>query len=864
MVARMESSASEVRGAGAAVGVRPGRRREVGVPAAAPATLLPGVSVVLPCFDEAENVAEAIRAAIEAGAASAERCEIVVVDDGSSDGTGRIAAACAAADPRVRIVAHERNRGYGEALRSGLQAASMPWILLTDADLQFDLGQLAELVPLTAEADLIVGRRVQRRDPAIRRLNAGLWNRLVRSRFRLPVRDVDCAFKLVRAEYVRDVELRARGALISTELVVRAVAAGARVRELGVRHLPRTAGEQSGANPRVVARAFRELVQMHGELRTLAVGPTVERRRTGLGPRLVAAAPIVLVLAAAAALRLWSFAGVGGNAFYDAAVRSMSLSWHNLFFGAFDPTGMAAIDKAPVDLWLQVASVKLLGFGTVALRLPEALGGIAAVWLLYGLGRRLFGRAAGLAAAAALAVLPASVLTGRSDTMDSLMSALTVLAAWLVVRAAQSPERRVRWLIAGGAALGLAFNVKLSEALIPLPAIALLGWIALEGPARRRLAALGAGGAAFLLVACSWLVAVTLAPGPKPFPIGSQDGTAWNVVVVFDGLARLGLTTTNGPQPRAGGAGPLVLFGAGGARMGAMIGGELVVALLAGGVALALARGPRRTRLQRAGIAFTACWLLTGMAVFSLTGGLRTRYLEALAPAVALALGAGVTALARAATGASARARRAALAALAVTIVGAAGYAIPSAHPPRAALIGAGVAALLVCLAPLARSVRPLRAGLLVVALAGLLAIPTITAVRIAGHHASDAGNPGGMPLAEVARIDRYLTSHGGGARYAYAVTAAAKAGPLIVADPRPVLVLTTAYGIPLTSAHRLAADVRAGQVRYALMGGSPCRPGAVHATGCAPAVMWARAHGTDVSIAAGAYHHGMLLRLRA
>jgi 4-amino-4-deoxy-L-arabinose transferase-like glycosyltransferase len=851
-----------VRGVEAALGVRPARR-QIDVPSAAPATLLPGLSVVLPCFDEADNVAEAIRAAIEAGAASSEHCEVIVVDDGSTDGTRRIAAACAAADPRVRVVVHERNRGYGEALRSGLRAASMPWILLTDADLQFDLGQLAELVPLTAEADLIVGRRVQRRDPAIRRLNARLWNGLVRGLFRLPVRDVDCAFKLVRAEYVRDVELRARGALISTELVVRAIAAGARVREQSVRHLPRVAGEQSGANARVVARAFRELAQLHGELHGLALERS-PAPRTGLVPRLAAAAPLVLVLALAAGLRLWSFAGVGGNAFYDAAVRSMSLSWHNLFFGAFDPTGMAAIDKAPVDLWLQVASVKLLGFGTVALRLPEALGGIAAVWLLYALGRRLFGRAAGFAAATALAVLPASVLTGRSDTMDSLMSALIVLAAWLVVRAAQSPGARVRWLLAAGAALGLAFNVKLSEALIPLPAIALLGWLALEGPARRRLAALGAGGAAFLVVSCSWLVAVTLASGTKPFPIGSQDGTAWNVVVVFDGLARLGLTTTNGPQPTTGGAGPLVLLGSGGARMGAMIGGELIVALLAGGVALLLARGPQLSRLTRAGIAFTACWLLTGLVVFSFTGGLRTRYLEALAPAVALALGAGVAAIARAATGSSPRARRAAVAALALTILAAAGYAIPTAQPPRAALIGAAVAALLICLSPVARSAPPLRAGLLVVALAGLLAIPAITAVRLADHHLSDAGNPGGMPLAEVARLDHYLAVHRHAARYAFAVTAAAKAGPLIVRDPRPVLVLTTAYGIPLTSAHRLAADVRTGKVRYVLMGGSPCRPGAAHATGCAPAVMWARAHGTDVSLKAGAYHHGTLLRLRA
>jgi hypothetical protein len=142
----------------------------------------------------------------------------------------------------------------------------MPWVLLTDADLQFDLDQLEHFVPLTHDADVVMGWRIARQDPLHRRVNAAAWNRLVRHTFHLQVRDVDCAFKLIRRDLVDGLALTSSGAMISTELLVRAQDTGARIRELGVEHRPRLAGEQSGANPRVVLRAFRELRQLRRDL----------------------------------------------------------------------------------------------------------------------------------------------------------------------------------------------------------------------------------------------------------------------------------------------------------------------------------------------------------------------------------------------------------------------------------------------------------------------------------------------------------------------------------------------------------------------------------------------------------------------
>lgn len=228
---------------------------------------LAGLSVVLPCLDEAENIAQAIDEALTAAARCADAVEVIVVDDGSRDATGSIAAAIGHRDPRVRLVTHEVNRGYGAAVRSGIAASSMPWVLLTDADLQFDLAELADLLPLTPDHDIVAGFRIARQDPAHRRAAAHAWNALMRHSFKIAVRDVDCAFKLVRGPELRALELRSDGAMISSELYARAAAAGFAVAEAGVHHRPRLAGEPTGGDARVIVRAFRERRELRRALR---------------------------------------------------------------------------------------------------------------------------------------------------------------------------------------------------------------------------------------------------------------------------------------------------------------------------------------------------------------------------------------------------------------------------------------------------------------------------------------------------------------------------------------------------------------------------------------------------------------------
>jgi glycosyltransferase involved in cell wall biosynthesis len=238
-----------------------------------PRLLLDGVSVVLPAYDEEDNIAEAIRQALAAAERVSLRQEVIVVDDGSRDATAAIAFAWRARDARVRLVRHEHNRGYGSAVRTGIAAAGMEWVLLTDADLQFDLGQLSEFVPHTLDSDLVLGYRATRSDPFVRRVNARAWNALVRRFFGVSARDVDAAFKLIRRDVLDGMELASTGAMIDTELLAKAGRRGARMVERPVEHRPRIAGQASGANPLVILRAFAELFRLRRDMREPAQLP---------------------------------------------------------------------------------------------------------------------------------------------------------------------------------------------------------------------------------------------------------------------------------------------------------------------------------------------------------------------------------------------------------------------------------------------------------------------------------------------------------------------------------------------------------------------------------------------------------------
>ena len=642
--------------------------------------------------------------------------------------------------------------------------------------------------------------------------------------------------------------------------------------------------------------------------------------RAGTLARGAAWVALAAITAGAAALRFAHLGQVIGDPFYDGAVRSMGLSWHNFYFGAVEPSGAIAIDKPPVDLWLQVASVKLLGFGSAALKTPEALAGTLAVPLLYAAVRPVFGVRAGLAAALALAVLPIEVITARSDTMDAVMMALTVLALALLVRAARSG--RTVWLLGAAAALGIAFDVKLLESVVALPGLALLAWLGLPGARRRRTVQLALATVVYVAVALAWLTGTLLfAAHDRPWAYGSTNGSAWNSAFVFNGLDRLEGKSLEGAQaayqpnrhyPEATQAerdaipilppSPTRLLDRIGPLSGERLGLEVLAGLLLGGAALVALLWERRTRRrdaitteaaanappdrprdtdrsretlafgERAGgvqiigqrlrlalLAGLMVWLLTGIALFSDMSRLHPRYTEAFAPAVAGALGIGLA-------WASERRGRDRTLVLSVTLLAVALYAERLLFGTSTVwwlTAAAAVSAVALACSGFPRGDRQ-RTGVTVLALVGLLAIPLWASLNAVNENVSDTNPLGILHHGELAPLSAYLRAHQGGAYYEVAFDSGTKMGELVERDAKPILVLSTLEGHVFTSLARLRALAAAGEVRYAFLdeGCGPQSPSTD--PDCSPPARWVSEHGTDVSKQAGMPRPGMLWRLPA
>lgn len=240
---------------------------------------MPSISLVLPAYNEAENIEPMVAEATPALESVTADYEIIVVDDGSSDDTAGAARRVMETHDHVRMVQHPINQGFGAAVFSGFTSAQKDWIFYTDADRQFVLAELGNFVPHMDQADLIAGYRAPRRDPFLRVFYGKGWSMLCTLAFGYTVRDVDCGFKLFRREIIEQLapQIRSRGATFSIEWLVRAKRAGYRFVELPVTHRPRVAGSQTGANLNVITRAFRELWRFRVQLWREGPAPSISK-----------------------------------------------------------------------------------------------------------------------------------------------------------------------------------------------------------------------------------------------------------------------------------------------------------------------------------------------------------------------------------------------------------------------------------------------------------------------------------------------------------------------------------------------------------------------------------------------------------
>lgn len=222
---------------------------------------MPSLSIVVPAYNEAANVVPAIEEISKVAQTLNIDYEIILVNDGSRDATGELARTqLAPRIPNFKIVEHFPNRGYGGALKAGFAAATQDLIAFTAADQQFDFREITRLLDkLTPGMTLVSGWRVNRQDPLIRRLNGMGWNLVVAILFGRSIHDIDCGFKVFRREVLQRINIESNGAMIDTEMLAELRARGYQLTDVPVTHLPRIAGNPTGANLKVIVRAFRDL-----------------------------------------------------------------------------------------------------------------------------------------------------------------------------------------------------------------------------------------------------------------------------------------------------------------------------------------------------------------------------------------------------------------------------------------------------------------------------------------------------------------------------------------------------------------------------------------------------------------------------
>ena len=225
------------------------------------------ISAFFPAYNDAGTIASMVVMADRTLRQLTDDYEIIVVNDGSPDHTGEVLEELAARYPRLRVITHPRNRGYGGALRSGFAHATKELVFYTDGDAQYDPRELALLLPaLTPDVDLVNGYKIQRHDPLHRIIIGRIYHHLVRVLFRLRLRDVDCDFRLMRRRIFEQIDLQEDSGVICVELMTKVQQAGFRIAEVPVHHYHRAYGKSQFFNFRRIALVGRDLVRLWWQL----------------------------------------------------------------------------------------------------------------------------------------------------------------------------------------------------------------------------------------------------------------------------------------------------------------------------------------------------------------------------------------------------------------------------------------------------------------------------------------------------------------------------------------------------------------------------------------------------------------------
>jgi 4-amino-4-deoxy-L-arabinose transferase-like glycosyltransferase len=596
------------------------------------------------------------------------------------------------------------------------------------------------------------------------------------------------------------------------------------------------------------------------------------------------------VLLLAAALYLVNLAVSGyANVYYSGAAWAASQSWSAWFMGAIDPATFITVDKPPLSTMVMGLSVRLFGLSSASILVPEALMGVAAVGLLMAAVRRTFGAPASILAGLVMALTPAAVLIFRYNNPDALLTLLLVAAAWALIRAIE--RDRFRWLVLAGVLVGLAFNTKLLQAYLVVPAFAVTFALAAPGSIRRRAAGLAVGAVAVAISSAWWVAAMDVIPAAsRAYVGGSTNNTVLDLILGYDGLGRIFGGDGNGGGGGGGFSGTPGLLRLFNSQLGGQVAWLLPMSLVGLGAGLVARLRAPRTDLARAGFVLWGLWLAVNALVFSfMSGVIHSYYTVMLAPAIGALTGGGLIVLWRARE----RVRLAGLA-LGLAILGSAGVAwlLLERTPSFVPGLGIAVVAVAVLVLPIV-TLRPRpdrhRTQLAAAALgiAVLLAAPAAYAADTmataysggdpsAGPAVADAGGPGGGGFARGAfappatnggtvnalrpgaafggpggasldaAMREYLVANQGSARWIVAVPGGNSASELELETGRAVMAMGGFTGSDnAPTLQQLQTLVAAGELRFVAVGGEGGRPDA----GSSSISAWVSSACTAVSV---------------
>jgi glycosyltransferase involved in cell wall biosynthesis len=233
------------------------------------AKIINELSVFFPAYNEEKNIVNVTKKTKKVLQKVASKWEIIIVNDGSKDKTKEVAERLRKKDKRIRVISHEKNQGYGGALKTGYKTAKYEWVAFIDSDDQFDFSEISKLIKHKDKADLILGIRKERADPFMRRVYTLVWSRIFPIiLFRLNVKDYSCGFWMIKKEVYDDIRpIKSEEKVTKIEMLVKAKRKGYKFAEVEVNHYPRTTGSQTGADIKVITRSVVDLIKLWFQLR---------------------------------------------------------------------------------------------------------------------------------------------------------------------------------------------------------------------------------------------------------------------------------------------------------------------------------------------------------------------------------------------------------------------------------------------------------------------------------------------------------------------------------------------------------------------------------------------------------------------